>query len=56
MIYLSLDCIDLILQARNHAVEFCNLVLGVTNVISMLASRGFHVPPLEGQEWKSHKD
>lgn len=37
-IYLSLDCLDLILKAGDHAVQLSNLSLGCAQVITILSS------------------
>lgn len=47
MHYLSLDCLNLILKAANHAVELSNLTLCVTKVIPCLVCIGLHLLELK---------
>ena len=50
--YLSLDCLNLILETADHAVELSNLILGVAKVFSGRACRRLHLLVLKEQDWK----
>lgn len=41
--YLSLDCLDLILKAGDHAVQLSDLSLGCAQVLTILASGRLHL-------------
>lgn len=42
-IYLCLDCLNLILNTGDHAVQLSNLSLGCAQVITILSGRGLHL-------------
>lgn len=46
--YLSLDCLNLCLQAVDHAIHFGDLGLGIAQIISGLSRRGLHLLVLSG--------
>lgn len=51
-IYLSLDCLDLILKAGDHAVQLSNLSLGCAQIITILSSGCLHLLKLKKKKKK----